>query len=269
MVSEEELKNMSPEEIAEYQKKNCVFCKIIKGEIPSKQVFEDDKIICILDINPAVKGHCLVMPKEHYPILPVIPSDTAAHMFRTTKHLVKALKQGVVAPRTTVFVANGAVAGQQSPHFLYHLIPREQGDGLNNFDIPSNEFNEEDVKKHLSDFKAKITAMMNQYKSSVKKETNTKTPARPEPQTEEQQTEIQEVKENPELEVEEAPKPRVKQNLARFIDSNPNVKNAIMENPEDFKKQLENNPELKKAFQGININKLSAALKSIQTQKES
>ena len=64
---------MSPEQIAEMQKQQCIFCKIIKGDIPGKKVFQDDFVEAILDINPAAKGHTLVMPKEHYPILPVIP----------------------------------------------------------------------------------------------------------------------------------------------------------------------------------------------------
>ena len=80
MVSEADLQNMSPEEVAEYQKKNCVFCKIIAGEIPSKVVFEDDSLSAILDI----KGHTLMMTKEHFPILPLIPKETSAHMFRIT-----------------------------------------------------------------------------------------------------------------------------------------------------------------------------------------
>jgi galactose-1-phosphate uridylyltransferase len=63
---------MSQEEMLEQQKANCIFCKIVKGEIPSKKVYEDDMMLAILDINPAVKGHILVLPKEHYPIMPLI-----------------------------------------------------------------------------------------------------------------------------------------------------------------------------------------------------
>lgn len=229
MVSEEDLKNMSPEEIAELQRKQCIFCKIIKGEIPSKKAFEDDKIISILDINPAVKGHLLIMTKEHYPILPVIPLEVATHMFRTTKHLVKALKEAMVINNATVFIANGAIAGQQSPHFLYHLIPREDNDGLDNFNIPSNEYKEKEVKQHLAALKGKIGLMMKEYNAKKGKE---------------------EVK----------AKPISQQDLAKFIDKNPKVKEAIINHPEEFKKQLEADSELNKMFASININKLSEAL---------
>lgn len=226
---------MSPEETAEYQKKNCIFCKIIAGEIPSKKVFEDDKLIGILDINPAVNGHTLVMPKEHYPILPVIPLDVAAHMFKTTKHLVKALKEGMITGRATVFIANGAIAGQQSPHFLYHIIPRDDNDGLDNFNIPANEFKEEEVKQHFAALKGKLGLMMREYKN--------KQGGAPAAQP---------------------AKPLSQQDLAKFIDTNPQIKEMLVNKPNEFKKQLETNPELKKRFEGININKLADALKQMK-----
>jgi len=239
MVSDEDFQNMSPEEMAEYQKQGCIFCKVIKGEIPSKKVYEDDKIISILDINPATKGHLLVMTKEHYPILPVIPIDIASHMFRTTKHLVKALKSGIITGKATVFIANGAVAGQQSPHFLYHLIPREDNDGLDNFNIPQKDFKDEEVNQFLAPLKGKIGLMMREYKARKKgagAEALTVT----------------------------AFKPQDAGDLAKFIEQNPKLNDMITNNPGGFKKELEANPDLKKMFAGVNINKLSEALKQIK-----
>jgi histidine triad (HIT) family protein len=234
MVAEADLESMSPEEMAEYQRQNCVFCKIIKGEIPSRKAYEDDKIISILDINPAAKGHLLVMTKEHYPILPVIPLETSAHMFRTTKHLVKALKEALVTGKATVFIANGAIAGQQSPHFLYHLIPREDNDGLDNFNIPQKDLGEEEIKQPLISYKGKIGLMMKEYHARKAKLGSAES------------------------------KPQAPKDLAAFIEDNPKIKDMIINNPEGLKKELESNPELKKMFSGININKLSAALGNIK-----
>ena len=239
MASEEDLENLSPEEIAEYQKQNCIFCKIVKGEIPSRKVYEDDKIISILDINPAVKGHLLVLTKEHYPILPVIPLDTQAHMFRVTKHLVKAMKQGMIVNKATVFIANGAIAGQQSPHFLYHLIPRDDNDGLDNFSIPAKELKEEEVLQFLSPLKGKIGLMMREYR-------------------------IRRGKPSGNVAGVDQAMPMNQEGLAKFIDSNPKIKEIITNQPEDFKKEVEINPQLKRMFSGININKLSAALASMK-----
>src|SRR3989344_4770517 len=88
---QKKLKNMSPEQLQELQKQNCIFCKIIKGEIPARIVFEDDLTIAVLDINPAAKGHILILPKEHYAILPQVNDKQLAHLFVTAKKLSQAL----------------------------------------------------------------------------------------------------------------------------------------------------------------------------------
>jgi histidine triad (HIT) family protein len=237
-MADSDFDSMNPEEMAEYQKQSCVFCKIIHGEIPSMKVYEDDKIISILDIHPAAKGHILVLTKEHYPILPLIPPEVAAHMFRTTKHLSKALKEAMVCAKATVFIANGAVAGQQSPHFLYHLVPREDSDGLDNFNIPSKEFSDEEVKAQAAAFKGKIGLMMRQFRAK-------KYPKKP-------------------AEAQAAASQEGQRSLAEIIDKNPQMKQMIIESPEEFKKQIELNPELKALFAGININRLSEALKKMK-----
>ncbi|MBW3004147.1 HIT family protein [Candidatus Woesearchaeota archaeon] len=145
---QEKLKNMSPEELAEYQKQNCIFCQIIGGKIPAKKVYEDDKVIAILDINPASKGHMLVMPKEHYAIMPVVPQDVLGHLFVVAKKLSNSALKALKATGTTVFIANGGVAGQRAQHFMIHIIPRFEADGL--FKVKEREIDIADVKKKLS-----------------------------------------------------------------------------------------------------------------------
>jgi|TARA_Y100000031_G_C8222525_1_gene386667 histidine triad (HIT) family protein len=131
----------------EQVEQNCVFCKIVKGEVPSHKVYEDDKIIVILDIYPAAKGHLLVVPKEHTPIMPLMSAETSKKLFRNLKQLMKGVKEGTPASDCRVFIANGATAGQQSPHFLLHLIPKEEGDNL--LDIPSNDLSQEELFEPL------------------------------------------------------------------------------------------------------------------------
>lgn len=240
MVEQPDFDNMTPEQIAEYQKQNCIFCKIIKGDIPSRKAYDDDKIISILDINPAAKGHLLVMTKEHYPILPLIPFDTASHMFRTTKGLVKALKQAVITNKTTIFIANGAIAGQQSPHFLYHIVPRDNNDGLDNFIVPIKDYKEEEVLQYLAPIRSRLDMMMKDYKAKTGRAT-----AKPsEPKS----------------------APINSHELAKFIEDNPKIKDMILNNPEDFKKEIEANPEIKKLFANLDIAKLSAALSAIKKE---
>jgi len=144
MVTEEELSQMSPEEIEEFQKQNCVFCQIASGKIPSKTVYSDDESIAVLDINPAAKGHMLLMPKEHYSVMPQLPVHLAEHLFMVTKGLSQAALKALQCKGTTIFVANGVAAGQKAPHFMIHIIPRNDGDGIS-IAIPAKEFSKKDT----------------------------------------------------------------------------------------------------------------------------
>ena len=88
---EEKLKNMSPEELREFQKQQCVFCQIIAGKIPSKMVFDDEQCVAVLDINPASPGHLLLLPKEHYAIMPQVPEELLNHLTIISKKLSQIL----------------------------------------------------------------------------------------------------------------------------------------------------------------------------------
>ena len=127
---EEKIKNMSPEELQELQRQQCIFCQIITGKIPSKKVYEDNTCLAILDINPAAKGHILLLPKEHYAILPQVPEKVLGHLSIVTKNLSQVILKILRADGATVFIANGAAAGQRAQHFMIHLIPRKSGDGI-------------------------------------------------------------------------------------------------------------------------------------------
>lgn len=127
---QEKLKNMSPEELKEFQIKNCVFCHIVKGKVASKKVYDDDKCLAILDINPANPGHILLLPKEHYAIMPLIPEDVIKHMFMISKQLSSTLLKALKVHGTNIFVANGIAAGQKAQHFMIHIIPRMEKDGV-------------------------------------------------------------------------------------------------------------------------------------------
>ncbi len=127
---EEKIKNMSPEELQELQRQQCIFCQIITGKIPSKKVYEDTTCLAILDINPAAKGHILLLPKEHYAIMPQVPEKVLGHLSIVTKNLSQVILKILRADGATVFIANGAAAGQRAQHFMIHLIPRKSGDGI-------------------------------------------------------------------------------------------------------------------------------------------
>ena len=115
---------------AESVQQQCIFCHIASGKSPSHKIFEDEKVICVLDVKPAVLGHAILIPKEHYAVLPQIPDEIVTHLFLMAKKISQVMLRGLHVRGTTLFLANGAVAGQRAPHLLIHLIPREKNDGL-------------------------------------------------------------------------------------------------------------------------------------------
>ncbi|KAL1884146.1 hypothetical protein VTK73DRAFT_6815 [Phialemonium thermophilum] len=99
---------------------SCIFCKIIKGEIPSFKLFESDKTLAFLDINPLSRGHALVIPKFHGEKLTDIPDDQLSEILSVTKKLVKATG----ATDYNILQNNGAIAHQVVPHVHFHMIPK-------------------------------------------------------------------------------------------------------------------------------------------------
>ncbi|MEM4239897.1 MAG: HIT domain-containing protein [Candidatus Woesearchaeota archaeon] len=121
---------MSPEEIAQAARQQCIFCHIAAGRVASKKVYEDDRVVVVLDINPANPGHVLIIPKEHYVIMPQIPEDVLAHIGMVAKGISHAQLRSLKAQGTNIFVANGVTAGQRAQHFMMHVIPRMENDGV-------------------------------------------------------------------------------------------------------------------------------------------
>ena len=111
---------------------DCIFCKIVKGEVPSYKVYEDENFFAFLDINPRNPGHTLVIPKKHYRW--VWDVDDSCGYFETVKIVANALKKAM----NTKYVVSG-IAGKEVPHAHIHLIPRMKGDGHGEF-IDQNKF---------------------------------------------------------------------------------------------------------------------------------
>ncbi len=107
---------------------NCIFCKILAGDIPSYQIYEDDDFKVILDVGPASRGHALIIPKEHYKNLYELPEELAAKAFVLGKKLITALTEILGCDGYNLVQNNGEVAGQTVDHFHLHLIPRYEDD---------------------------------------------------------------------------------------------------------------------------------------------
>lgn len=106
---------------------SCLFCKIVAGEIPAIKLYEDEKVICFMDIFPASEGHCLIVPKVHSEHLLDADPDTIAHVARISVPLANAVKAAVGADGIRVMQSSGKAAAQTVPHYHMHIIPAFEG----------------------------------------------------------------------------------------------------------------------------------------------
>ena len=110
---------------------NCIFCKIAAGEIPSATIYEDNDFRVILDIEPASKGHALILPKEHYANLYELSDELAAKALIVAKKVITKMTAILGRDGYNVVQNNGEAAGQTVFHFHIHLIPRYKEDDVN------------------------------------------------------------------------------------------------------------------------------------------
>jgi len=129
---------------------DCIFCKIIANEIPCAKIYEDDKVISFLDINPVNKGHVLVIPKEHHQMMVDTPDELVAYIFTKAKELMKVIKKAVEADFVIV-----SVVGIDVPHFHVHLVPRYNDDGLTNF-WPTKKYEEGEIEEYAEKIKNEL-----------------------------------------------------------------------------------------------------------------
>jgi histidine triad (HIT) family protein len=232
---------LSPEQqkAIEEQKEQCIFCQIVAGNIPAKKVYEDKLTVGILDIHPASKGHVLFMPKEHYPIMPIIPPETFKHLIDKAKEIDKCVKEALLCNETTIFIANGQPAGQQSSHFMMHIIPREGG-GLEMLDIGEKNCPDSEIKEVLEKVGAHLKQILERNLPALGYGKMQAAPRQ---------------------------KPN-KEELIRMIKANPQLGELIKKNPEQFKKMIPQQPQLKELFSGFDINQIISEIIGNKTAKK-
>lgn len=134
---------------------DCIFCKIISGEISCKKLYESDSVIAFLDAFPLAAGHCLVIPKKHYPKIQDMPSGVNTEVFDVVHKLVS--KVDSLTSATLLAIHNGQKSGQEIPHVHVHLIPRESGDGAGA--VHSMFKNNKPVDSNLDSMQEKLSLM--------------------------------------------------------------------------------------------------------------
>ncbi|MBN1941646.1 MAG: HIT family protein [Candidatus Diapherotrites archaeon] len=108
----------------------CIFCKIVRGEIPSTKIFESEKSLAFLDISPAARGHALVIPKNHAEFLTEMNEEDLKDLILAVKKVAKAVVASAGAQGFNVIQSNHKIAGQVIPHVHFHIIPRKASDEL-------------------------------------------------------------------------------------------------------------------------------------------
>ena len=121
-----EPRDATTENMVSYDPNNA-FAKILRGEIPSVKVYEDDNTLAFMDVMPQADGHTLVIPKEPAENIFELSADGAAALIKTTQKVAKAVKKGLDAPGIMISQLNGKAAGQSVPHVHFHILPRAKG----------------------------------------------------------------------------------------------------------------------------------------------
>lgn len=112
------------------REENCIFCRIANGEIPSATIYEDEDFRCFLDLNPASRGHALLVPKEHYANLFEMDQEHLEKAIVLSQKIGKKMKEKLGCDGLNLVQNNGEAAGQTVFHFHLHLIPRYEKDGV-------------------------------------------------------------------------------------------------------------------------------------------
>ena len=116
--------------MSENASRDCVFCRIVRGEIPCAKVYESDPVLAFLDIAPVSRGHTLVIPKGHYENLLSTPAEVLAELARHLPIVAGAVVKATGAEGFHLMQLNGGCAGQVVMHLHFHIIPRSGGDNV-------------------------------------------------------------------------------------------------------------------------------------------
>ena len=137
---------------------DCVFCRIIAGEVPAHLVLDDEEFVAFLDARPVFKGHVLVVPRRHYVTLADLPVPAVGPLFERVRLLSAAIPAALGAQGT--FVALNNVVSQSVPHLHVHVVPRTKGDGLRGFFWPRGRYaSEEEASQYARRIADAVAAM--------------------------------------------------------------------------------------------------------------
>src|SRR6185369_14791481 len=139
---------------------NCLFCRIVSGEVSAVVVYEDANTLAFLDHRPLFPGHTLLVPREHYETLGDLPATQVGPLFKNVQLLSRAIESAVEAEGS--FVAMNNRVSQSVPHLHVHIVPRRRKDGLKGFFWPRTKYKSDE---EMQIAREKITAKIKQQKN--------------------------------------------------------------------------------------------------------
>jgi len=142
--------------------KSCAFCEIIRGEVQSYGVFEDEVSLAFLDHRPLFPGHCLLVPRDHIETLADLPPALITPLFSNAKLLARAVEQALEAEGS--FVAINNRVSQSVPHLHIHIVPRRKGDGLRGFFWPRQPYKDQEAVHKMQNAIRSAVAQLRQEK---------------------------------------------------------------------------------------------------------
>ncbi len=213
---------MADQEALEQQKKQCIFCRIAAKEMEAHICYEDEAFLGILDINPARKGHVLFFPREHYPIIAMVPPPVFSAMTVALKKLCNSMEKALGASNVDLMIASGGAAGQRLPHLAVHMIPREEKDGFTSLFVSDAGVNQSQKEEAVNKLKDQFTALFGKAFQNEK--------------------------------------PLSKEQVIELIKQNQQLKQIILHNPEEFKKLATQHPQLKVMFSKVPVDEVIAAV---------
>ena len=128
----------------------CIFCKIVEGEIPSYRVYEDENFLAFLDITPSTDGHTIIIPKKHYETAYDLPEELLKEILVVSRKIALMLRKKLGSEGFNILNSNYSVAQQEVPHVHFHVIPRYSKDNFKMiFENLVKDSNLEDVYKKI------------------------------------------------------------------------------------------------------------------------
>lgn len=125
---------------------DCIFCKIVKGEIPCYKLYESDSVIAWLDIQPLSKGHLLIVPKTHYKDIHEAPEETLCEVMKVARIMANKIKEELHPEAILINQNNGEKAGQTIMHYHMHIKPIYEGTPCSTEDGARNSYSQEEMK---------------------------------------------------------------------------------------------------------------------------